>query len=238
MNIEKCHFCDKKLVDEPTNCFCKCFDNFNYSYHKLKSSKINSLVDSFNCYIDVDIKRCNCIKKIRKDNFKIKSNNNKSIVIPSHCLVFNERNCDVLPPHREYDCKIKLKDYSNLFYGPIYPLKETERDELKKYHKKNLEKGFIRKSASPAGAPILFVRKKDGTLRLCIDYMNLNDMTIRNSYPLPLIGDLLDRVKGAKYVTKLELKSAYNLELKKVTSTKLPFELVMGILNTSSCLSG
>jgi len=203
------------LVAEPTNYFSKCFDNFNYSYHKLKSSEIDSLVDSFNCYIDVDIKRCNCIKKIRKDNFKIKLNNNKSIVIPSHCLdfaaVFNERNCDVLPPHREYDCEIKLKDNSNLFYGPIYPLTETERDELKKYLKENLEKGFIRKSTSPAGAPILFVRKKDGTLRLCIDYRKLNDMTIRNSYPLPLIGDLLDRVKGAKYFTKLDLKSAYNL---------------------------
>ena len=62
-------------------------------------------------------------------------------------------------------------------------------------------------------------------------------MIIRNSYPLPLIGDLLDRIKGAKYFTKLDLKSAYNLELKKVTSTKLPFELVMGILNTSSFLS-
>ena len=125
--------------------------------------------------------------------------------------VFNERYCDVLPPHREYDCEIKLKDNSNLFYGPIYPLTETERDELKKYLKENLEKGFIRKSTSPAGAPILFVRKKDGTLRLCIDYRKLNDMTIRNSYPLPLIGDLLDRVKGAKYFTKLDLKSAYNL---------------------------
>ena len=76
----------------------------------------------------------------------------------------------MLPPHWEYDCEIKLKDNSNLFYGPIYPLIETERDELKMYLKENLEKGFIRKSTSPAGAPILFVRKKDGTLRLCIDY--------------------------------------------------------------------
>ena len=77
--------------------------------------------------------------------------------------------------------------------------------------KENLEKGFIRKSTSPAGAPVLFVKKKDGSLRLCVDYRKLNDMTIRNSYPLPLIGDLLDRVKGAKVFTKLDLKSAYNL---------------------------
>ena len=108
-------------------------------------------------------------------------------------------------PHREYDCEIRLKDNSNLFYGhiyPIYPLTEAERDELKKYIKENLEKGFIRKSRSPAGAPVLFVKKKDGSLRLCVDYRKLNEMTIHNSYPLPLINELIDRVKGAKYFTK------------------------------------
>ena len=125
--------------------------------------------------------------------------------------VFNENNCNVLPPHRNYDCEIKLKDNCSLFYGPLYPLTETEREELKKYLEENLKKGFIRKSSSPAGAPILFVRKKDGTYRLVIDYRKLNEMTIRNSYPLPLISELLDRVKGAKYFTKLDLKSAYNL---------------------------
>jgi len=125
--------------------------------------------------------------------------------------VFNEKNCDKLPPHREYDCEIKLKDKSNLFYGPLYPLTEVERDELKKYLNENLKKGFIRKSTSPAGAPILFVKKKDGSLRLCVDYRKLNDITIRNSYPLPLISDLLDRVRNAKIFTKLDLKSAYNL---------------------------
>jgi len=77
--------------------------------------------------------------------------------------------------------------------------------------KENSEKGFIRKSKSPAGAPVLFVKKKDGSLRLCVDYRKLNEMTIRNSYPLPLISELLDRVKGVKYFTKLDLKSAYNL---------------------------
>ena len=125
--------------------------------------------------------------------------------------VFNEKNCNVLPPHRVYDFEINLKNNSILFYGPLYPLTELERDELKKQLKELLDKGFIRKSTSPAGAPVLFVRKKDGTLRLVIDYRKLNEMTIRNSYPLPLISELLDRVKGAKVFTKLDLKSAYNL---------------------------
>ena len=125
--------------------------------------------------------------------------------------VFNEKNCDVLPPHREYDCEIKLKENSSLFYGPLYLLNENEREELKNYLNDNLRKGFIRKSTSPSGAPILFVKKKDGKLRLCVDYRKLNDITIRNSYPLPLIFDLLDRIKYAKIFTKLDLKSAYNL---------------------------
>jgi len=142
--------------------------------------------------------------------------NKKDLVsVPTQYLefteVFNEKNCEVLPPHRPYDCEIKLKDNSTLFYGPLYPLTEIEREELKKYINENLQKGFIRKSTSPAGAPILFVKKKDGSLRLCIDYRKLNDMTIRNSYPLPLISDLIDRVKKAKIFTKLDLKSAYNL---------------------------
>ena len=74
--------------------------------------------------------------------------------------VFDEVECNELPPHRIYDCKIKLKDEGKLFYGPLYPLTEEEREALKEYVKENLEKGFIRPSNSPAGTPILFVRKK------------------------------------------------------------------------------
>jgi len=74
-----------------------------------------------------------------------------------------------------------------------------------------LKKGFIRPSESPAGYPVLFQKKKDGTLRLCIDYKKLNAVTVRNSYPLPLITDIIERVQGANYFTKLDLRSAYNL---------------------------
>ncbi len=153
---------------------------------------------------------CRVIKKLN-----ILNKDEKMVTVPSQYMdfidVFNEQNCKKLPPHRDYDCEIKLKENSSLFYGPLYSLNEVEREELKRYLKENLEKGFIRKSTSPAGAPILFVKKKDGSLRLCVDYRKLNEMTIRNSYPLPLISDLLDRVKGAKIFTKLDLKSAYNL---------------------------
>ena len=165
----------------------------NYCFMKDSTSE-----KEFNIYL-VNKKSCNIIKSCNKSKKLNKDSN--SVAVPSNYLkykeVFNEKNCDVLPPHREYDCEIQLKDNSNLFYGPLYPLTELEREELRKYLKENLDKGFIRKSISPAGAPVLFVKKKDGSLRLVIDYRKLNDMTIRNSYPLPLISDLLDRVKGA-----------------------------------------
>jgi len=180
-----------------------------------------------------EVKTCNESKSCENSNLNKDSN---SVTVPIIYLdfkeVFNEKNCNVLPPHRVYDCEINLKDNSILFYGPLYPLTELEREELKKQLKELLDKGFIRKSTSPAGAPVLFVRKKDGTLRLVIDYRKLNEMTIRNSYPLPLISELLDRVKGAKVFTKLDLKSAYNLvRIKEGDEYKTALELDMAISN-------
>ena len=105
---------------------------------------------------------CRVIKKLNKDN--------DVVTVPTPYInfleLFNEKNCDILPPHREYDCEIKLKENSSLFYGPLYSLNEVEREELKKYLKENLNKGFIRKSTSPAGAPILFVKKKRWIIKI------------------------------------------------------------------------
>ena len=125
--------------------------------------------------------------------------------------VFSKVKADKLPPHRLTDCKIVLQKDATLHYGPIYPLSEEESQVLKEYIDENLKKGFIRPSESPAGYPVLFQKKKDGSLRLCVDYKKLNAVTIRNSYPLPLISDIIERVRGAKFFTKLDLRSAYNL---------------------------
>ena len=72
-----------------------------------------------------------------------------------------------------------------------------------------LAKGYIRQSKSPYGAPVLFVDKKDGKLRLCVDYRTLNKVTVKNSYPLPWIDDLFDRLAGAKYFSRIDLHSRY-----------------------------
>ena len=84
-----------------------------------------------------------------------------------------------------------------------------ELAELKKQLEEQLRKGFIRPSASPWGSPVLFVAKRDGTIRLCIDYRSLNEVTIKNKYPLPKIEDLFDQLSGAKVFSKIDLRSGY-----------------------------
>ena len=85
---------------------------------------------------------------------------------------------------------------------PPYRMAPTELKELKEQLQKLLEKSFIRPSTSPWGTPILFVKKKDGTLRLCVDYRELNKVTIKNKYPLPRIDDLFDQLQGVHYFSK------------------------------------
>ena len=92
---------------------------------------------------------------------------------------------------------------------PIYRLAPNELEELRKTLDELLEKGLIRESTSPWGAPVLFAPKKDGGLRLCIDYRGLNKQIIKNAYPLPRVDDLLDQVRGATIFSKLDLRSGY-----------------------------
>ena len=125
--------------------------------------------------------------------------------------VFEEKNSEVLPPHRpNVDHEIPLVPGAKPVYGPIYNLSETELKVLREYIDKMLAKGFIRPSKSPFGSPILFVKKPDGSLRLCVDYRKLNQLTIKNRYPLPLISELFDRIKNAKRFTRLDMQDAYN----------------------------
>ncbi|MCO5585991.1 hypothetical protein L7F22_039928 [Adiantum nelumboides] len=90
-----------------------------------------------------------------------------------------------------------------------YKMSLPEAIELKEQLKQLIEQGFIRPSTSPWGAPVLFQKKKDGSLRLCIDYRGLNQVTVKNKYPIPRIDELLDRLHGSKIFTKIDLRSGY-----------------------------
>jgi transposase InsO family protein len=125
--------------------------------------------------------------------------------------LFEDREPGTLPPHRPFDHAIPLEPNAKIPFGPLYTLSQKELESLREYIDENLKKGFIRRSESPAGAPVLFVPKKDGSLRLCVDYRSLNKITTKNRCPLPLISETLDRLRTAKYFTKLDLKGAYNL---------------------------
>ena len=115
-----------------------------------------------------------------------------------------------VPPVRKgHKFKIDLEDDTPPVHRPIYKLSPLELDEAKKQIQYMTEKGFIRPSDSPYGAPILFVPKADGGLRFCIDYRWLNKRTIKNRYPLPLPEEMFDRLGGAKVFSKIDLRSGY-----------------------------
>ena len=101
--------------------------------------------------------------------------------------------------------------------------------ELKKQLTELLEKGFIRPSVSPWGAPVLFMRKKDGSMRLCIDFRKLNQVTIKNKYPLPRIDDLFNQLRNAKIFSKIDLRSRYHqLKIKAEDIAKTTFKTRFG----------
>ena len=112
--------------------------------------------------------------------------------------MFKETVIVMLPEHQEWDHKILLEDRKKSTHSPIYTLSAKELEALRDYLDKNLAKGFIRPSTSPAGYLILFVPKKDSKLQLCVDYQRLNVITVKNHYLLPLISEIQDWIQGAK----------------------------------------
>ena len=144
--------------------------------------------------------------------------------------VFSEEEANKLPEHRPYDHEIPLKPGTTPPWGPIYSLSPEELKVLREYIQDNLRKRFIQHSQSPCAAPILFAKKPDGGLRLCVDYRGLNQITIRNRYPLPLINELFDRVRGAKYFTKFDVRDGYHrLRIAKGEEWKTAFRTRYGL---------
>ncbi|KAJ1299607.1 hypothetical protein OPQ81_003787 [Rhizoctonia solani] len=114
------------------------------------------------------------------------------------------------PEHRPYDCVIDLEEGKEVPYGPIYSMTPLETNALIEYLDSELPAGKIRPSTSPAGAPVMFVKRSDGKLCLVVDYKKLNRITIKNCYALPRQEELIDKLKHAKIFTKLDLRNGYN----------------------------
>jgi hypothetical protein len=145
--------------------------------------------------------------------------------------VFTKKDFDELPPHRPWDHAIELVSGADTHLDcKIYPLSLDEQKQLDEFLDEQLSTGRIRPSKSPMASPFFFVKKKDGKLRPVQDYRKLNDMTVKNRYPLPLITELIDSLQNAKYFTKLDVRWGYNnIRIKEGDEHKAAFRTNRGL---------
>jgi hypothetical protein len=115
-----------------------------------------------------------------------------------------------MPPDRKVEFVIDLLPGTAPISKRPYKMSIEELKELKKQLTELQEAGYTRSDSSPCGAPVLFVQKKDGSQRMCVDYRSLNDVTVKNKYPLPRIEDLFNRMRGARVFSKIDLRSGYH----------------------------
>jgi hypothetical protein len=135
-----------------------------------------------------------------------------------------------MPPDRDIEFVIELKPGTAPIYKTSFRITTPELVELKEHIKELLEKGFIHSISSPWGAPVIFVPKKDGTQRLCVDYRALNEVTIKNKFPLCRIDDLFDQLRGACVFSKIDLRSRYHqLKVQECDIPKTAFILRYGL---------
>jgi hypothetical protein len=135
-----------------------------------------------------------------------------------------------MPPDRDIEFVIELKPGTAPIYKTPFRMTTPKLVELKEHIRELLEKGFIRPSSSPWGAPVIFVPKKDGTQRLCVDYRAMNEVTVKNKYPLPTIDDLFNQFHGACVLSKIDLRSGYHqLKVRECDILKTAFILRYGL---------
>jgi hypothetical protein len=124
--------------------------------------------------------------------------------------VFSPKEAEKLPPYRNYDHNIRLQEGKTPSFGLLYPMFRNKLIALKEWLEENLRKEFIRLSSSPAASSVLFVKKADKSLRFYIDYRKLNNISVKDRYPLPLIKKSLNNLKGMKYFTKIDIVFVFN----------------------------
>ena len=153
----------------------------------------------------------------------------ESVLVVCEFLEVFPKDLPGVPSEREIDFGIDLLQDTQPISIPQYRMAPAELKELKEKLKNLLDKGFIRPSISPWGAPVLFVKKKDGFLRMCIDYRQLNKVTIKNKYPIPRTDDLFDQLQGASHISKIDLILGYHqLIVRESDTPKIAFRTRYG----------
>lgn len=153
--------------------------------------------------------------------------------------VFAEAEFNQLPERRPWDHAIELTPGAKLSDCKIYPLNAHEQKALDEFLEENLRTGRIRSSKSPMASPFFFVKKKDGKLRPVQDYRKLNEITVKNKYPLPLIQELVDKLKRSKIFTKLDIRWGYNnIRIKEGDEWKAAFRTNRGLFEPTVMFFG
>jgi hypothetical protein len=153
--------------------------------------------------------------------------------------VFSEEGFAKLPNRKPWDHAIELVPGVQPKDCKVYPISVIEQSELDRFLTENLETGCIRQSKSPMASPVFFIKKKDSSLRLVQDYRMLNDMTVKNKYPLPLISELVNQLQGAKYFTKLDVQWGFNnVRIQEGDEWKAAFRTNRGLFEPLVMFSG
>ncbi|SJL15338.1 uncharacterized protein ARMOST_18831 [Armillaria ostoyae] len=154
--------------------------------------------------------------------------------------LFSKENFDELPERKPWDHAIELvPNAKSTLDCKVYPLNRDEQEQLDKFLDENLESGRITESKSPFASLFFFVKKKDGSLHPIQDYRKLNKMTIKNRYPLPLISELLDKLQGARYFTKLDVRWGYNnVRIREGDEHKAAFRMNRGLFEPTVMFFG
>jgi len=144
-----------------------------------------------------------------------------------------------MPTRKVWDHAIDLKETFKLWKGRIYPLSKNKRKEVQNFVEEQLRKEYIRLSKSPQTSPVFFVGKKDGSKQMVMDYHNLNDQTVKNNYPLPLITELIDNIGSKKVFTKMDLRWGFNnVRIKEGDEWKRAFTMHIGFFKPTVMFFG
>ena len=213
--------CDKKIV------LLKCPDLSEVRIQGIRSESVPKMMSAMTARRFLR-KGCEAFLALVLDSKRKQVNLENISVIREFPDVFPEELPGV-PPEREVDLSIEVVQGTTPISRTPYRMAPTELKELKTQLQELLDKGFIRPSVSRWGVPVLFVKKKDGTLRMCIDYRQINKVTVKNKYPLPRIEYLFDQLRGASVFSKIDLRSGYyQLRVKEVNVPKTTFRTRYG----------
>lgn len=172
-----------------------------------QQTSLNSIVRDFN----MGCPMFSVLLRSSTSEPEVKNHGEISKILSEYTDVFPDELPKGLPPQRiQGDFRIELKEDAKPVKKGLYRMSHTEIEETKRQVEHLLDMGFIRPSKSPWASPVLFASKKDGGLRFCVDYRALNRFTVKNSYPLPRIDNIMDQVGSAKYFSTIDLRSGYH----------------------------